>query len=275
MLSWWYIAAVVVVVLILVLAAGLAAGCWSAKQGFAPRWGGGAPLGPRGFPKSILQTSARNPDWGAIDYAAFEVAPEGFVSTYSSLMPWHVRDVDSALRELFPSPPRSVTDMTAHIGADSANFAKLFPGARVTSVEFDPGVHKVLSRNMRHIAAALGVDKNNFKTVHGSAQHFLRTHDVMSDMVYFDPPWGDDRLNLRLGDVPLPDLIADVISRPGVRFVVAKLPREYDLDALAHAVGVREARRFAVRDARSEKLSYWLVAFAGKLEGRAGADRKR
>lgn len=246
----WAAVAVLLIILILLAAALLAA---RARPG--PTLGGDA---PRRFPKKARAVARARPEWGALDYDLFEVAP-GKLSWYSSLMPWHVPDVDRALHAEFAgAPPRSITDATAHIGADSANFLKVFPSATVTAVEIDPAVGAILRRNAARVTDALGVPASRLRVVVADARDYLRDPArVFDDLVYFDPPWQTGREVLRLGQ--LPAVVADILRR-GARVALVKLPRESDLDAFDRAVGL-VATRHAVHNAASGKLSYHLLAY--------------
>jgi hypothetical protein len=206
---------------------------------------------------------AAHPEWGALDYALFEEAPGG-VSWYSCLLPWQVPDVDAALRaEYAAGPPRTITDATAHIGADSANLLKVFPRAALTAIEICPDVGAVLRRNAARVTRALGIQAEQFRVVNGDAA--LRPDEDFGELVYLDPPWAAGREALRLGATELPDFIRALLRAPG-RTVIAKLPKETDLAALDARVG-RPGVRYPVYDARKPRVgppSYYMLAYRGR-----------
>jgi hypothetical protein len=251
----WALAAVLILVLVLLAAALLAA---RARPG--PTLGGTA---PRRFPKKVRASARAHPEWGALDYNLFEAAP-GKLSWYSSLLPWHVPDVDRALRAEFPTePPRTITDATAHIGADSANFLKVFPGATVTAVEVDPAIGAILRRNAARVTKTLGVPSGRFRVVVADARDYFRDPArVFDDLVYFDPPWQTGREVLRLGRLRLSTVVADVLRR-GARVALVKLPRESDLDAFDRAVGIASNRYPVYNAAHGDRAvpSYHLLVY--------------
>jgi hypothetical protein len=272
-------AALAVAFVLFVLVVALAAAVLCEGGGLGPIRGGataggarrreGARARPyRQFPAGVRLAARAHPEWGAVDYDLFEVAP-GDVSAYSSMMPWHAPDLGKALRAELPDPPRTITDATAHVGGDSAFFLKVFPSAAVTAVEVRPAVAAVLRRNARRITRALSLPPSRLRVVVADARDFLARGGGVSELVFFDPPWAGSRGVPLLGDTPLAGHVAAAL-RSGARAVLVKLPREVDLDAFEAEVGL-EATRHPIRDARvnkSGKLSYWLLAFR---EGRARA----
>jgi len=253
MCAYLRFAAVVAVLLVLLVL--LAALLLATRARPAPTLGGDA---PRRFPKKVRAQARAHPEWGALDYDLFEAAP-GKLSWYSSLMPGHVPDVDRALRAEFAGgPPQTITDATAHIGADSANLLKVFPGATLTAVEIDPAIGAILRRNAARVTAALGLPAGRFRVVVADGRDHLRNARPPDELVYFDPPWQTGREVLRLGH-KLSTVVADVLRR-GARVALVKLPRESDLDAFDRAVGL-VATRYPVSNAATGKLSYHLLAY--------------
>jgi hypothetical protein len=227
--------------------------------------GGADPVSqPRRFPRAVSVASRAAAD--VPDYSLFEVAP-GRVSFYSSLMPWHVPDVDHAFRDFYAAepPPRSIVDATAHIGADSVNFMKLFPTAALTSVEIDPTVAAILKKNVSFFAAKIKKRPPPRVVCADAAAYCLSA--PASDMAYLDPPWESERWRAEgpsLGDEPLGPFVHKLLKN-GTRAVFVKLPRDADLDAFDASVGLVGAR-YPVRDGRPDRLdragpSYWLMAY--------------
>jgi hypothetical protein len=269
--------AVVLIILVVLLALALRHGPGSGER--SPPVAGGsrhrAPGQGSGFPPSILR--AARAEGSTLDFGLFET--KGNVSLYSSLMPWHVPDVDAALRAEFPdAEPRTIIDATAHIGVDAANFLKVFPRARVTAVEIDPDVARILRKNAARAVRRFAQPPGGLEVVEGDSLAYLRglaerAEAEPADLVFLDPPWGGpgERRPLDLSGAPLPGVVAELLrgARPTARAVLVKLPRWTDLDAFEAAVG-RPATRYPVRDHRRResadvasppKTSYWLLGF--------------
>ena len=228
------------------------------------------------FPRSIAQWSHSVPN--AADYGSLEIVPGSRVSLYSSLMPWHIASVQKVLRNLFKDrAPATITDASAHIGADSVNFLRVFPRAALTAIEIDPAVSAITRRNLVYGAWALGAPAPVVITGDGAA-HIITGSPT--DMLYIDPPWGgasaDERRHnysdqhMRLGDKALPELVAVALAR-GFGTVIVKLPRESDPQAFIKAVELGRASAAANLDCRSHAIcdarkgnpcvrSYWLVS---------------
>lgn len=203
------------------------------------------------------QETCKFPDYvlsGGHDYELFEIMP-GDVSKYSSLMPWHIEDLNRALRAEVDGGKIKILDATAHIGADSVNFLKLYPRSTVTSVEINPDVAIVLKRNMRTFISRLGLKPSQSKVVVGDA----RDHIVKADIVYFDPPWLGARDIPRLGDEPLAKYVKLAAMR-GARVIFVKVPREANYAQFIDDVGI-SAHTYDIKNSKSGKLSYWLIAF--------------
>jgi hypothetical protein len=242
------------------------------------------------FPAAVTKFARMTPE--AIDYSALEISP-GKVSLYSSLLPWHAPDVNAALRAEFPTPPAEILDATAHIGADSANFLSVFPGASLTAIEISPQVAAILRRNAAKTTRALGLPSGRFRVINADANIALGLLGAEPfpdlrrryDLVFFDPPWGGSlgdaavpAATLCLGPLPLTSVVAgmlrqetvspDGIERPSARVVLAKVPKRTDLDEFDEKVG-QPATRYPIRDIRhangkdADALlpSYWILAY--------------
>ena len=133
-----------------------------------------------------------------------------------------------------------VLEACACVGTDTSLFASL--GAKVVlAVEYDAVNYRALVHNMDTLGIA-----DRVRTIPGDVVEVLRTppadHAVLlseASVAYFDPPWGGpsyheaSKLRLRVGGVFLHDIIA--LLPVSVRFVVLKLPFNYDFDSLVGA----------------------------------------
>lgn len=214
------------------------------------------------FPQSVVQLSRKmSKEWGTLDYGKFEIAndPPG-VTLYSSLMPWHIRDQDAALLDATkPFNISSITDMTSHIGADSANFSKLFPHAHITSIEINPSYGSILKKNLSVFNTLLKRRAELSTVIISDAASFIDSNPTASDLVYFDPPWNQSRAVPSLGDRKMPDIVRNEFTR-GAKVVIVKTPRESNIDELTSLVG-HDFKTYCINNAKSNKVSYYLVAF--------------
>ncbi len=117
-----------------------------------------------------------------------------------------------------------ITDATASVGGNTIPFAKHF--AHVNAVE------KCCSRSvmLRHNCALFQL--TNVAICNDEYQNLCQT--LYQDVVYIDPPWGIDYKKYEYGTLrlvlPGTELIAieDLISSISAKFVVVKLPINYD-----------------------------------------------
>lgn len=183
---------------------------------------------------------------GARDYAEFATVAN---SDRYSLMPWAVqRTADIYRAECRQTPPSHIVDATAHIGCDTAQFASMFPGARITALEIAPAAHAALQCNMANPRL---VDERRaggaVLTALADCAAWL-PRAAPADLVYFDPPWSPapGAQRLQLGDMQLHAVVAMAL-RQGTPLVVAKLPPDVLMDefcrrvAEAHGAPVRSA----------------------------------
>jgi hypothetical protein len=199
---------------------------------------------PSRFPPTVLREARLNRD--AINYARLETVA---ASGYSSLMPWHSRDMIAALRARGHAPA-TIIDATAHIGCDTLLLARVFPGASVVAVEIDETVAAVCRRNCSH----------SIRVMCGDGAEFVRQN--AADLVFVDPPWNDARESLMFGGAPLAEFVRDVRAR--IPRLLVKVPRETDLPAFQETSGPVTAVYAIHEDRRaraSEKLSYYVLEF--------------
>lgn len=204
------------------------------------------------FPQSIQKQS----DKMGFNLRNFRIANEN-VSLYSSLMPWHIRDVNTAFRAEYPgSPPATILETCGHIGMDTANFLKIFPNVRITVVELNPDYYELLKFNNKEIIRQLKREPDQITAINGSALDYI---NKPGDLVYFDPPWNGSRDTPTLGGQSLAKLATDAFDM-GARKVIIKLPREANKEILDQEMG-RASTKYPIHDDRKEKISYWLVVY--------------
>jgi hypothetical protein len=199
-------------------------------------------------------------NWRDNDYVLFEISP-GPVSIYSSLMPWHIKSLNEVISKEVKKPPETIIDLTSHIGADSVNFMKLYPSAKITSVEIDQRIGGILKRNLTTFMTKLNIPEDHSRVIVDDARNIIKGDRYLGDIAFIDPPWLGSRDIPDLGGEPLEKYIKMMKNRTKLIFV--KLPRESDYETFAKSVGMTY-RVHPIHDARwGSKVSYWLVAFDG------------
>jgi hypothetical protein len=99
----------------------------------------------KGSPKGVHKRgSALGFHKGAGPFAPWQTLPE---TRYSTLLPYQVPQVSRAFRRICPEAAW-IIDATAHVGGDTANFARLFPNARIDAIELDARAFRCLQTNM-------------------------------------------------------------------------------------------------------------------------------
>lgn len=146
-----------------------------------------------------------HPNGRVIPYARLSITND---SLFWSLMPWHIDSVADAFRREYPeSPPRKISDRTAHVGVDMLHLSRLFPGAMMEGYEKCPDTFCLLEDNVKRLA--LDCKKWTLKCGCGAQDG----PDAETDLVYLDPNWGGSdyksksAMELYLGDTSVSDLI--------------------------------------------------------------------
>jgi 16S rRNA G966 N2-methylase RsmD len=161
----------------------------------------------------------------------------GAESRYSSLLPHHITSVVAVFSQEIPTAS-NILDCTAHIGVDSLNFLNMYPNAELTAVELNPNTAQVLGRNLTNASLILGktISKQP-KVLQGSCVDYMNAYTGPPfDFIYFDPPWGGPeyktiaKLRLKLEPYFLSDLIPWAFNKGITKTVVAKLPRNADIE---------------------------------------------
>ena len=254
---------------------------------------GGAIISPtsmyRKLPNNIIRASHTVPD--TVDYGLLEIAP-GNVTIYSSTMPWHIKSFQSALNREFPIAPSTIVDATAHIGADTINFMRVFPSASILSIEIDPTIAAITRRNIARVYHSMQRSRiataSPPQVICANAADYIKGLGEKNapDLLYLDPPWGNNlRHSLMVGSLTAPEAIARALAA-GTQAVAIRLPHDSDLDAFENAaidrakefnlMGVK-ATRSAICDARRSHISncpshktglgLWLLVFRNYTNG--------
>lgn len=186
------------------------------------------------------------PKLGKADLSKLRITPEG---EYSVSRPKEAKQIlDLVLSHIRPHKARDLTvlDLTSNVGGDTIHFATKFQ--KVIGLEWNPDNFKVLKHNLS-VYGLQNVEIHNTD----SSKSFSK---YKADIVIMDPPWGGPdykekkNLNLFLGDTNVLDLLTKLATKKGwkPKFVVAKVPFNFNFAGLQEVKGYESAHRYKVRN---------------------------
>jgi hypothetical protein len=137
----------------------------------------------------------------------------------------------------------TITDSTACIGGDTINFALNF--RHVHSIELKADNYDALVNNIE-------VYQLNNVTLHHADS--VKLFNWNTDVLYVDPPWGGKdykqytNLDLYLSEKRLDVWLEEILSRKNrPRYVVLKLPANYNFNRLNFLINVENIRPYQIR----------------------------
>jgi SAM-dependent methyltransferase len=188
-------------------------------------------------------------------------------SLFSSIEPYHLPSI-SAIFDSEKLNPEIIIDATANIGGDSINFMRLFPSARLTSLELDAKISYILKRNMNNLKNILSQDNDyDTKVFNISAVNYF-SEPRYADMIYFDPPWGGrdyiklDKIQLYLDDISIGNIIKNILTKGMTLLVILKLPVNADIDIIKSDIGSEINVTYSLYDVENynkNKIAYQLM----------------
>ena len=132
------------------------------------------------------------------------------------------KTLNSYIIKKFPKTKKLIiTDATANVGGNSIHFCDYFKFVNI--VEIDKNAYDALNNNLKLYKL------KNFKTYHND--YLKIQNELKQDIVFFDPPWGGlymnkkDKIDLKLGDIPLHDIIQNFEILP--IGIIIKAPNNY------------------------------------------------
>lgn len=142
------------------------------------------------------------------------------------------------LRILNGLPVKTITDATASIGGNSLSFISHFDV--INAIELDPDRFNSLKNNASLIYTTEQLSKVNFH--HGDCIEILP--NLKQDIIFFDPPWPEDRQyqsmeTVSCSDISLSGLSIDALClfvESLAQYVVFKLPRNFDSKDLSQKI---------------------------------------
>ena len=188
-------------------------------------------------------------------------------SLFSSIEPYHLPSI-SAIFDSEKLNPEIIIDATANIGGDSINFMRLFPSARLTSLELDTKISYILKRNMNNLKNILSQDNDYDTRVFNISAVDYFSEPRYADMIYFDPPWGGrdyikiDRIQLYLDDIGIGKIIKNILIKGMTPLVILKLPVNADIDIIKSDIGSEINVTYSLYDVENynkNKVAYQLM----------------
>jgi predicted RNA methylase len=216
------------------------------------------------FDNFIVQQSPPNLDYGQLSISA--------ESRYSSLMPWHIDQVRQCiLTETKDLLINNIIDATAHIGIDTILLRLLYPEATIVAIEISPQIHKLLQQNVDNLPLITNdphvktILTRNVDSIDYIFNKYFDLNNV--DLLYFDPPWGEDYqkkvMNVTLSNYHIGDIVNDIIATYRT-LVVVKLPYNVDLEdferrAFKDIEGYYNIYSIYTPSLKNPKISYMLA----------------
>lgn len=208
------------------------------------------------FYDKLLQDSINS----GINFSEIEIDE---TSEYSSIKPYNLSSTkDAFIKENVN--PNSIIDATSNIGGDSINFMKLFPTAKLVSIEIDHKISLILRRNLNKLNQILNTDIDyNTRTINMSALEYFK-QPRYADMIYFDPPWGGkdymstDKLKLELDNIGIGIIIGEILSM--TKLVILKVPTNVDLDTILTDININvDYNIYDIINDSNQKVDYRLI----------------
>lgn len=234
---------------------------------------------PEKFPGWVLNENK--------DYELFSIVEE---SAYSSLMPYQIEQVNKVLKKI--KNVDSILDGSAHIGADTINFAKNFPDAKIYAYEIKRSTYLALRGNVeafveKELKKLSEVKLRSLCTEWMPGREFSSIEELKTcyrmnritclnknilsatidsykprvSLVYFDPPWGgkdyigQETMDLFLGGRRISNVVEEFLTELIAQQALVKVPRNFDMSGI-----VELKRNYEVFDIRSKKdVAYRLI----------------
>lgn len=136
--------------------------------------------------------------------------------------------IDKHCKQLNINPSEQIiTDITAGVGGNIFSFSKTFK--LVNAIEINTLRYKYLHNNIDIYKL------NNIKCYNDDCLNLI--YNLKTDIIFMDPPWGGNnykneyKLRLKISNENIEDICKKIIIR-GIKIIVIKLPKNYDLQYL-------------------------------------------
>lgn len=192
-----------------------------------------------------------------IDYSLFSISES---SKYSSLMPWHLKQVEIFYKDLFVNEITNIIDATANVGVDTIFFTKLFPNAKITSLEIMEDEFNNLKKNIINFNVqdrVNAINENVLKYIDNGNEWWKEDYSVgnfielqqeeleklNNNFIYIDAPWGGpdyykkNKLNLYLTtddgfNIDILEFTDYLFKSYKTKYVILKVPNNYDFNGI-------------------------------------------
>ena len=170
---------------------------------------------------------------------------------YSISKPEHAEWITKSIFETIPNcKDLIITDSTSGIGGDTISFSKYF--RHVNALEINDIHYKILKNNI-NVLNLKNVSLCNCDYVTVGLEKFSE------DIVFMDPPWGGKKyhlikfFNMRLGDIPIQNIINKVRSK-GTKYFVLKAPYNINITIIVRDVFYNKCKII-------KNQNIWLIIF--------------
>lgn len=214
----------------------------------------------------------------------FEEVEIDETSEYSSIKPYHLTSTSEIFVLEGIKDIESIIDATANIGGDSINFMRLFPKAKIVSLEIDTKISYILQRNMNNLSNILkntafpDQEKLSYDTrvINISAVKYFE-ESRYADVIYFDPPWGgpdyllSEKLELFLDNISIGSIINNIIRKGTTPLVILKLPMNANIDIIKSEIHDANFQIHDIYNSVKKTPDYKLMFIREKLYNRKSA----
>lgn len=143
--------------------------------------------------------------------------------------PHEAQRIQNSIRVFFskrdvPRNSLSLIDMCACVGCDTIHFSPNFKS--VLAIEKDSSTFKKLENNVKQYGL------KNVHLLNENSTNYLHLYSDPQTVLYFDPPWlSVDNRSITLNGEPFGQMINNILKQFNYKFIVAKLPRAYPIQA--------------------------------------------
>ena len=184
-------------------------------------------------------------------------------SSYSSLLPYQIPQVEEILNRIHPEPPKVIVDATCHIGGDTLNFAKTYPNAVIHAIDIDANAVACLRVNILRASKSDAFGK--VTVVCADCTKYIPEARIVADMYYIDPPWYGpsyakrNEVFLFLGGENVVVLVNKILALGLTTKVLLKIPRNFAYADFESSVHGTTERFYIKKPQKKGSVAYGLI----------------